>query len=371
MALVKSKLLNEELVNRQSSEPPAKQLARELGRLILEGQIRADQRLPSQVRLAKMLGVGTNTVQEVMDELVSRGLVMRNRGRGTFIRSIPASEEGKLALIFWHQPDVDAEHEWGHPSAEWDYFRAALMEARSTRLQLVTDSWEQISGPRADLAVTFAQEKGYEAVLLFNVRRAHLPQIERLAQKRPRVAMVNAEAACAPLSCFTVDFLVAARQAAERIGSLNHRRVVVLGGGDEDFLVYGQISDAIVQALRERQMDARLVKTQQELAEAMASDRRPTVLWNASARPEPGLSWRQVIDQLGLRVPQDVSLIGSREDRPQRQSEAASIAFIDQPSNGLVRVGVKALLAAGDLPVRLNVPASFRDGATLAEARGQ
>jgi GntR family transcriptional repressor for pyruvate dehydrogenase complex len=61
------------------------QVARHLENAILEGRFRPDRRLPSERLLAAELAVSRATVREAIGALVSRGLLTKRQGDGTYV----------------------------------------------------------------------------------------------------------------------------------------------------------------------------------------------------------------------------------------------------------------------------------------------
>ncbi|MEU9452748.1 PLP-dependent aminotransferase family protein [Streptomyces sp. NPDC048277] len=65
---------------------------------IARGRLRAGQRLPPQRAFARRHGIAASTAGRVYTELVRRGLVVGEVGRGTFVRAAEASPQGR-ALV--------------------------------------------------------------------------------------------------------------------------------------------------------------------------------------------------------------------------------------------------------------------------------
>ena len=59
---------------------------------IARGEYKANQRLPVMSELCEMYGVSKITVKRAMDMLVARGLVIKRRGSGSFVKNISITE---------------------------------------------------------------------------------------------------------------------------------------------------------------------------------------------------------------------------------------------------------------------------------------
>jgi GntR family transcriptional regulator len=76
-------------VDAQSPIPIRRQLAEQLKHAIESGGVPRDQPLPSIRELAGLLGINTNTVARVIDDLKQSGYVEARRGRGVFVVPAP------------------------------------------------------------------------------------------------------------------------------------------------------------------------------------------------------------------------------------------------------------------------------------------
>lgn len=76
-------------ISKQSRIPIYQQLQQQLEDLIVGGTWRPREPLPSETELAARLGISVMTVRQAMAQLVSKGLIYREKGRGTFIAPRP------------------------------------------------------------------------------------------------------------------------------------------------------------------------------------------------------------------------------------------------------------------------------------------
>jgi GntR family transcriptional regulator len=66
------------------------QLAEQLFDQIRQGAYPPGSKIPSEHELAERHGIGRPTVRQATDALIQRGVLVRKRGSGTYVRSVPA-----------------------------------------------------------------------------------------------------------------------------------------------------------------------------------------------------------------------------------------------------------------------------------------
>src|SRR6187399_1096708 len=81
--------------------PVFKRVAEALARSIRQGELKADEALPSSRDLARLLKLHRNTILAAYDELLAQGYIRTERGRGTFVSAELAlhSPEGKTTAV--------------------------------------------------------------------------------------------------------------------------------------------------------------------------------------------------------------------------------------------------------------------------------
>lgn len=75
-----------------STRPLHLQLREVLTRRIADGEWRAGEAIPNEIELAREFGLSAGTVRKALDWMESAQLVIRQQGRGTFVRDQTSSE---------------------------------------------------------------------------------------------------------------------------------------------------------------------------------------------------------------------------------------------------------------------------------------
>jgi GntR family transcriptional regulator len=78
------------MLDAASPVPLYHQLAERLFAQIQGGSFGAGEKIPSEHELAERYGVGRPTVRQATEALIQRGVLVRKRGSGTFVRHVPA-----------------------------------------------------------------------------------------------------------------------------------------------------------------------------------------------------------------------------------------------------------------------------------------
>lgn len=109
------------MLDAASPLPLYHQLAERLFQAIQAGQYTPGQRIPSEHELAHEYNLGRPTVRQATDTLIQRGVLVRKRGSGTFVRSVPAhidlfSLSG--TLVSFEQQGISLHSELDRPRQE-------------------------------------------------------------------------------------------------------------------------------------------------------------------------------------------------------------------------------------------------------------
>ncbi len=87
--------------------PKYLQISSWLKELIQTGRYKAGEKLPSEIELSELCKVNRNTLRHAISELVSQGLLRKEKGTGTFVESFPSVEvKHKLKQISSFRDDL-------------------------------------------------------------------------------------------------------------------------------------------------------------------------------------------------------------------------------------------------------------------------
>ena len=84
----------------QSRVPIYQQIEQRIIELILMGELKENDQLPSVRNMARDLGINPNTIQKAYQELEGRGIIYSATGRGNFVSAPRAAGELKRQECF-------------------------------------------------------------------------------------------------------------------------------------------------------------------------------------------------------------------------------------------------------------------------------
>ena len=279
-----------------------------------EGSFGPGEQLPATKALAVELGVSLVTVHRALQELVAAGVLRRGQGRGTFVHEEYQERSGisvglRLGLMF----------------------HAECSLADSYHSQVLEGIRRGAAEYGADLVILqFGEDRRNEChgFLYVNPFAEQLERLPRQAAKRPTaestaktppIVVVGASWEQANVWSVDTDNLDLSRQAVAHMVGLGHRRLGFVGAGDQTsnsrdrehgFTAAAaalgvKIEAAHVLCASGWKLD---VNDEVHLRRMLVSSDRPTAVIAGGFSLAMGVY--QACRQLGLRIPEDVSVIG-------------------------------------------------------------
>jgi len=298
------------LLLRGGGGPVYLQIAHQIRTKIAQGELVPGQLLPTQQRLAEMLGVGQVTVRRALAALADEGLVRSRQGSGTLIRD-PRGERAyrptdahPINFVFTESGDgypflapiataikriADTPPRLLHLGATED--NAALI---ADRMQLHATRGVILNSPVNLTLVTACVRLGVPYVLLFN---------ELIDGASP---------------CLTVDYGPGLAGALEHLVARRRRRIVLMTPEADRFSA-ARWSQLFVTLLRAYRLPAHGQSVIAAGYHQMQGYAATAALLNGPSRPDAivycsdyqALGGLRAAEERGVRVPEDLSIIGA------------------------------------------------------------
>lgn len=286
-------------------------LAEQLRQQIKRGALQPGDRLPSFVELRALHGATPTTANQVYTLLEQEGLVERQQGRGTFVARHKSVLTGNIGFV-------------GQSYKGSGPFNAHIMEGVQ---QAVTAHHQHLLYMGTDYTLDLQACAKMDGALICNIEDT-ATVANRLPLLMPRVSLLIA--ADGMPSVIANDY-EGARKATQHLINLGHRRIACLM--EKYFSIprrrFAGYRDALQDA--DIEMDSQLVRLTKNAKESEPSNPRQYYLewgktqmrqWLRNGWQESGatailvqnevaaIGVMQILEEEGIRVPDDVSIIG-------------------------------------------------------------
>ena len=337
---------------------------------ILSGQLPPGSRLPSELELAERHRISRGTVRQAMNVLVNEELVERIPGKGTFVRANSAA-----ALIGVVLPTAN-------DALTLDILVGVEQVAKRQNYQVIFAHTEECPDQQA-ADIERMREQRVAGLIVFPLTNlAHDTQIEQLIAEGMPLVLVDRYFPDLAVDVVVVDNVGGGYQATSHLIGLGHRRIGFIASASLTTTSIRDRFEGYCQALAEHNLpydddlflfhpgDAPI----SELEAYLRAAGRPTAVFVST--DSTALRVLRTADALGLRVPEDLALVGF-DDIKEAAELRVPLTTVAQAGRQVGQRACELLLDQLSnprrpprhevLPVRFVVRRSC--GATLAERR--
>ncbi len=351
------------------TQPLYQRIQRAMQERIDRGDWAAGQTLPSRVQLCEQFGTTRVTLDKAIHQLVRDGLLRSVRGSGTFIAgagcAAPRSTAARTLRIGVLMGQAAPSALMGQAGADNFYFGPLFQGVRDAvagkTVEMVYGHYDQ-SDYRA-----FQQTNSLDGVLLITPLLEELPALHALAAARvPFVAvgMSSHAPADAALPFVDTDNRQGGGDAVQHLLDLGHRRIAIVNlatsqANHHDRLegyrralaasgVPVDLGDLLLYPIHES--DRIEARVQAWLSQIQAAGSLPTAIFACDYAM--AVSTVRVLRRHGLRVPEDVSVVGF-DDPYSAEHLTPALTTVRQPVYQVGRRSAQRLLdslRAGEMP---------------------
>lgn len=320
------------LTGKQPAVPIYEELAERIRQSIRKGEYSPGQLLGSEYELARQESISRMTVRRASELLVGEGLLERRPGKGLYVRAAQAS--GRTVQM------ISGNMQW-EPSVQISRGAHAVAKQHGIQIQL----YDAHGDPESDLATVRSLPQGQArgAIIMSLHNNAFNEAVYSLKLAGFPFVLVDQSLREIDVSSVTSDNYAGGQLAAKALIELGHKRIAFVGD-----LVANTVRDRLA-GLRDAIADAGLpfdrslvidLQSEQDrlgdwsaqvdagVREIMARPVKPTAFF-FSCDGVARLAYR-TFSQMGLRIPEDVSIIGFDDD-PLAEWLTPGLTSIRQP----------------------------------------
>ena len=374
-------LLRLDLRSERSGQPKYERLKDHLVKEMLAGRLRPGQALPSEHRLVEALGVARMTIRQTMISLENDGLIRRVQGKGNFVKEDVRRKLKRGQDIF--ALVVPETHGAFYPSL----LRGFESAAGEIHHQAIICSTNNEVARQAEIVLQLLDKKvGGVAVVPVSQPPTPAYQIRQLQERGVPVVFLHrrVEGIAAPL--LAIPFYEEGRLAGRTLAEHGHRRVALFGAlrlpttstfskGLQDGLRAGgcdvppQAADIGADSTLTLKEDVLLAALQRMFAD---SDPPTAIVTTFDSVAEMVYL---LLPRLGLRVPEDVSLLGfGGAWREGALAKRLVSVVLDEIATGQKAVSLLHEMRRGERPINddeeIVAELSLSEGETLAAPAG-
>jgi len=361
--------------------PRYRQIAEHIRRQIVSGAYRAGDRLPTEMEAARLYGVSRVTTAAALNELARDGLVERTPRRGTIVRTMSGADRpAGRPLIACILPDT----------SYWlanQLLRAIEGGAREAGFNLLFHLAGN-SREEEERAIRQALEAGARGIVLhLQDGETYNAEVLRLVLDGYPVVLVDRYLRGVPCASVQCDNVAAARSVVEELVSAGHRHICALAYPSKGTSAIEDRLEGYSQALAAVgiSLDRSLVYTEERLRDlpehwkipdetverfAAYLRGRPRITALFATNAGVALLAIRAADRLGLRIPDDLSLVGIDPVEAFPISVRAITCAV-QPGETIGRTAIDLLCEGlgGKAPRRVLLPTHIEHAGSVSRSR--
>ena len=318
----------------------------------IKTKYRAGERFPSQNDLIKKHSVSYGTVIRALNELIEEGWIVREQGRGTFVRNLAlAKNPGTTATTVSNtlgviMPGYNAEIDFSPFMADIGKYLIKAANSGEFNLQFLPEKVLTLNA-----WTKFIKHPSVNGIICFNPTAIEREKLDMLSKLMPLVFSERLEVA-RPANCSwcEIDNTEGIEIGMRYLAETGHRRMAVIIGDQTHHPVYAKRLGVYQDFLRRHQLPYRpeLVYEAPTFSETSGRDAMAK-LWEAEpdavfiTSASFGIGALKYLNEQKIRIPDDISVIGY-DDQLYFAPAFQQLTTIEQPVHEFAGTLVEALI---------------------------
>lgn len=310
-------------VDNSSGEPLYKQIENQIRRALMDGTLSPGEQLPTEMELMEKLGVSIWTVREGLSALVHEGLLVRRPRKGTFVAPMVrkrANSHDVGVIVF----DFYVAMNYEQSATMRGISKAALERGYNVHLFSVSGRILELGDPGSSLNELILNEQNAGLLVVSYIGEKALSVFDSAG-----IPYVTVDVDYPDIDCVKVlpDDVTKLEMAFRWLYSTGRRRIALLAGkradlgskarrrGDKIIETYLSFAEKVGMVVDSRLVKVSLDETAHVFEEAKSLAREifsvdpppDAIVCQSNAMTYAAI---EVLDAKGLRIPEDVAVVG-------------------------------------------------------------
>ena len=292
------------MIDRKSFEPMYQQIKRDIEQQILSGEIKIGDKLMSETEMLEHYHVARMTVRAALTELVNNGCLANERGRGTFCVALPRQEKKSIDVL------LDTGDNYFTP-----YFLSGISRV------LDREGYQLVLNDTRDTVEMFEKllqqiiSRGTSGIIIQPYRRVQdiseelLRELESCQAAGIPVVTIDGKFRDQDLVGYMTDDVYGGKLATEHLIAMGHRKILGLFRSSYRDSVFR--TRGYCRAMEEHSLTPQILDADgeyQPALQALLQSRQITAI--VCYNDLLAVDCHHFFAQIGVRVPEDVSVIG-------------------------------------------------------------